>query len=116
VLNDLTEGMGVYTARVGGEEFAMLWFENDIPHIEMVVSHITGRISALNIPHEKSKVCNHVTISIGVYVEPLGSSSDAQALYDLADKALYAAKGGGRNCAIINGKDLQEYKITPAAS
>jgi diguanylate cyclase (GGDEF)-like protein len=113
VLNDLTESMGVYTARVGGEEFAMLWFENDVSSIEAVVFHISGKISALNIPHEKSKVCTHITLSIGIYMERCGSSTNVHALYDLADKALYTAKESGRNCAIVSGRDIKEYKIIP---
>jgi diguanylate cyclase (GGDEF)-like protein len=116
VLNDLMESMGVYAARVGGEEFALLWFENDITHIETVVSHITGKIRSLEILHEKSNVSTHITISMGIYVEPCGTSTNTMALYDLADKALYAAKGGGRNCAIVNGSNIKEYRIDPNKS
>jgi hypothetical protein len=32
----------------------------------------------------------------------------------MADKALYAAKEGGRNCAVVTGASIEEYKITPA--
>jgi diguanylate cyclase (GGDEF)-like protein len=113
VLNDLMESMGVYAARVGGEEFALLWFENEITHIDTVVSHFTDKIRSLNIVHEKSRVNAHITLSMGVYVEPCGSSTDPMTLYDLADKALYAAKGSGRNCTIVKGSDINEYKITP---
>jgi diguanylate cyclase (GGDEF)-like protein len=113
VLNTLMESMGVYAARVGGEEFSLLWFESDISHIDTVVSHIIGIIGGLAIPHEKSKVSDHVTISIGIHVEPCGSSSTTQTLYDFADKALYTAKESGRNCAIVSGNDIKEYKILP---
>jgi len=63
------------------------------------------------MPHIKSKVSDHVTVSIGVYVEQLGESSDVQTLYNLADKALYNAKEGGRNCAFITGRKIEQYKI-----
>jgi diguanylate cyclase (GGDEF)-like protein len=115
VLNDLMESQSVYAARVGGEEFALLWFENDVTHIDTVITFITDKVSDLNIPHEKSKVCTHVTLSIGIYVERCGSSTDAEALYDLADRALYIAKEGGRNCAVVNGGNIKEYKITPVS-
>jgi diguanylate cyclase (GGDEF)-like protein len=115
VLNDLMESLSVYAARVGGEEFALLWFENDITHIDTIINHITDKISDLNIPHEKSKVCTHVTLSIGIYVEPCGSSTDAEALYNLADRSLYTAKEGGRNCAVVNGGNIKEYKIVPVS-
>jgi diguanylate cyclase (GGDEF)-like protein len=115
VLNDLMESQGVYAARVGGEEFALLWFENDITHIDSVIHYITDKISDLNIPHAKSKVCTHITLSIGIYVERCGSSIEAEALYDLADRALYVAKEGGRNCAVINGGNIKEYKVQPTS-
>jgi len=114
VLNGLKESIGVYAARVGGEEFALLWFEQDTAHVGFVVNHITNLINGLKIPHEKSKVAPYVTLSIGVYVERCGASHDVKALYDFADKALYTAKGSGRNCAVVSGDDIKEYKITPA--
>jgi diguanylate cyclase (GGDEF)-like protein len=105
--------MGLYSARVGGEEFALLWFENDLAHINTVVARLNALVRELKIPHEKSRLEPYVTISTGVYVEPCGASYDMRALYDLADKALYFAKSSGRNCAIISGRDFVQYKITP---
>ena len=111
-LNSLSS-LGVYAARVGGEEFALLWFEKDVTHVDNVVTHWKKTIRDLKIPHEKSKVSEYVTMSIGVYVIKCGSTHDAKVLYDLADKALYTAKSSGRNCAIILGDGIKEYKITP---
>jgi diguanylate cyclase (GGDEF)-like protein len=105
--------LGVYAARVGGEEFALLWFEKDVSHVEKIINHWTESIRALKILHEKSKVSEYVTMSIGVYVVRCGSSHDTQVLYDLADKALYTAKGSGRNCTVVTGNEIKEYKITP---
>jgi len=113
VLNSLKESLGVYAARVGGEEFALLWFERDTAHINTVVSYLDELIYELKIPHEKSKASPYVTLSIGIYVERCGSSNDTQALYNLADKALYTAKGSGRNCAVVNGSEIKQYKIDP---
>jgi len=113
VLGGLMDSLGVYAARVGGEEFALLWFEQDASHADQIVSHVSSSVIGLKIPHEKSKVAEFVTISIGVYIERCGSPTDAQTLYDMADKALYSAKGKGRNCAIISGESFKEYKITP---
>jgi diguanylate cyclase (GGDEF)-like protein len=109
----LKDIMGVYAARVGGEEFAILWFEKDASHVDEVVKCMSGLIRDIKMPHAKSKVNDYVTMSMGVYVEKVGEPSDVQTLYDLADKALYAAKGGGRNCAVIHGRGVEEYKITP---
>jgi len=111
----LNEKMGVYSARVGGEEFAMLWFEKDVSHADKVISNMSNLIRDMKIPHDKSKVSEFVTMSLGVYIEKCGMSGDVQALYDLADKALYIAKESGRNCAIISGRGIDQYKITPAS-
>jgi diguanylate cyclase (GGDEF)-like protein len=113
VFNSLKDNLGVYAARVGGEEFALLWFEKDATSVDTVVSEIMKLMGEMKMPHEKSKVWPYVTLSIGIYVERCGSPNDMQTLYDSADKALYAAKTGGRNCAIINGAELKQYKITP---
>jgi len=110
-LNSLKDELSIYAARVGGEEFALLWFEKEASHVDKVVKHWIKTIKDLKIPHEKSKVNEYVTMSIGLYIIPCGSSNDLKALYDLADKALYTAKGSGRNCAIVTGKDIEQYKI-----
>lgn len=104
--------LGVYAARVGGEEFALLWFEKDCSHVNKIITHWTNAIRDLKILHEKSKVSEYVTMSIGVYVVKCGTHHDTQVLYDHADKALYTAKSSGRNCAIVLGDEIKEYKIT----
>jgi len=115
VLNSLMESHGVYAARVGGEEFALLWFEKEASHAADVVSYLSNSINNLKIPHEKSKVAQHVTLSIGIYIEKCGAPTNTSILYDLADKALYVAKTSGRNCGVISGSEIKEYKITPSA-
>jgi diguanylate cyclase (GGDEF)-like protein len=101
-LKDLQSSMGIYAARVGGEEFAMLWFAEDSTNAESVTVLVSRKMRELNIPHEKSTAAPYVTVSIGVHIVKCGSSNDTHALYDLADKALYAAKNKGRNCAVIS--------------
>jgi diguanylate cyclase (GGDEF)-like protein len=105
VLNSLNDSMGVYAARVGGEEFAMIWYEKDAMLIDGTVSQIQQLINELNIPHEKSKVSSHITVSIGIHTIRCGTSNDVNSLYDNADRALYEAKRNGRNRAIIFERD-----------
>ena len=116
MLNTLRDNMGIYPARVGGEEFAILWFENDLSNVNTIVARLNASIRELKISHEKSRRAPYVTISTGVYVERCGSSSDMHTLYEMADKALYYAKRSGRNCTIINGREFNQYKITPVFS
>ncbi|MDR0287496.1 MAG: GGDEF domain-containing protein [Clostridiales bacterium] len=102
MLKDLQNSVGVYAARVGGEEFAMLWFAEDSEDVDSITTLISRKMRELNIPHEKSTVAPYVTVSIGVHIIRCGASTDMDALYDLADKALYAAKNNGRNCAVVS--------------
>jgi len=105
VLKDLQNKMDIYAARIGGEEFALVWFQKDPSNVYSVTSIIKEKICRLNIPHEKSEAAPYVTASIGVYVVRCGSSYDVDTLYDLADKALYTAKKRGRNRIVINFPD-----------
>ncbi|MCL1911581.1 MAG: GGDEF domain-containing protein, partial [Leptospirales bacterium] len=89
--------------RVGGEEFALIWHENDTSHISTTISQIQRMIKELNIPHEKSEVAAHITVSVGIHTVRSGASDDMHILYDSADKALYAAKRSGRNRVVVYG-------------
>lgn len=81
-------------ARVGGEEFAII-----LPN--------TDREGALTLAHrcrtavEQSDWARRgITISIGVALYDVDSES-TEALMEQADRALYAAKDLGRNCAVV---------------
>jgi len=100
-LNDLHSD-NIYAARIGGEEFALLWFEKEFAHVDNVASLVRNSINNLRIPHEKSEVAEYVSISIGIHVVKCDISNDMQDIYDAADKALYAAKKNGRNRAVIS--------------
>jgi diguanylate cyclase (GGDEF)-like protein len=102
-LKSLNESAGIYSARVGGEEFALLWFEEEAANAGNVASRVIQMIRDLNIPHEKSAAAPCVTVSIGLHVTPCGASHEIHSLYDMADKALYAAKNGGRDRVVVSG-------------
>jgi len=98
----------VYVARIGGEEFALLWFEekNDA---QSTVTQLQKRIKNLEIPHAKSAVCEHVSLSIGVcIVQCKNEIKTRDDIYSLADKALYKAKKDGRNRAVIFDSDRKQ--------
>jgi diguanylate cyclase (GGDEF)-like protein len=91
----------VFAARVGGEEFIVLWAENRISEAERVALKLWQKIVDLRIPHEKSAVSPYVTASLGMYVLRGGSNDSVDDLYNNADTALYEAKNRGRNCIMI---------------
>jgi len=101
-LKDLQSKMNIYAARIGGEEFAMIWFEREIANAENVASLISEMIRRLKIQHESSPAAPYVSVSIGAYVVQCGVSNDIDRLYKMADEALYIAKKDGRNRAVIN--------------
>jgi len=107
-LKNLQDKMNIYAARIGGEEFALIWFERETSNAENVASLVSEMIRRLNIPHESSPIAPYVSVSIGVHVVRCSASNDIDRLYNMADEALYLAKKDGRNRTIINS----DYKQT----
>ena len=95
------ENPGMYAARIGGEEFALLWFEEDKDNAKKVAEEIHRRIYELRITHEMSDIAPYVTFSVGIDISRSGSYGNTRAAYTAADSALYNAKENGRNNAVI---------------
>jgi diguanylate cyclase (GGDEF)-like protein len=108
---DLQSKLNIYAARIGGEEFALIWFERETANVQNVASLISETVRQLNIPHEKPSAAPYVTVSIGIYVVRCGASNDVNNMYNLADKALYLAKKDGRNRAVISLSDHQRIEF-----
>jgi len=101
VLKFIEDEFGIFTARVGGEEFIAMWTENRMIEAERVVLRIRQEIIKLQIPHAASKVAPYLTASFGLYVMRGGSKDSASELYAAADHALYKAKESGRDKIVI---------------
>ena len=82
-------------ARIGGEEFAVLLENTDETKAAEVAERLRKSIDESPLPLERGNAT--MTISAGVATFRPGSSDDLDTLLVLADKALYAAKAGGRN-------------------
>ncbi len=92
-------------ARYGGEEFVVILPNTGEQGAMEVAEEVRLSVKNLQIDHEKSKVCDHVTLSLGVATLLPGNENSAEELVAMADGALYEAKENGRNqCA---GKSLQ---------
>ncbi|MDR2541978.1 MAG: GGDEF domain-containing protein [Treponema sp.] len=116
MLNQLKDDLGIYVSRIGGEEFAVLWFEKESSPVDKVINQWIDAVRDLKMPHKKSSVSNFVTMSIGVYRTRCCFANDTTVFYDLADEALYVAKNNGRNRAVISGENIEQYTITPKNS
>lgn len=86
-----------FIARYGGEEFVVLLPETSAQGAYAVATNIYRAIDRQMIPHEKSLVSNHVTISLGITVFNGNPKTSQDSVIHTADKALYRAKQLGRN-------------------
>ncbi len=84
-------------ARYGGEEFALLLPNTNTQEASFLAENCRENIARLNIPYEKSTICDVVTISAGVASIVPHKGMQSTALIEAADKALYLAKANGRN-------------------
>lgn len=92
-------------ARYGGEEFALVLPETPVGGAPHVGERCRAAIEKLAIPHEKSPVASHVTMSVGVATMTPSRHTGPQTLIERADKALYKAKQSGRNRVCVYGRD-----------
>jgi diguanylate cyclase (GGDEF)-like protein len=83
--------------RWGGEEFLIILPGVDTDDARAVAERIVHAVSAARLPSAAPRAGGVVTVSAGVAVLPPEASGSANALLDLADSGLYAAKQGGRN-------------------
>jgi diguanylate cyclase (GGDEF)-like protein len=79
--------------RYGGEEFLALLPEQPIEAARLAAERLRAAVEALGLPHPAGGV---VTVSAGVAALSDGNCKPDE-LFELADKALYRAKAGGRN-------------------
>lgn len=95
-------------ARIGGEEFVVLLPETDQVGATHVAQRIVEGVAAMGIAHPASSVAAVTTVSVGVasvHRIPVAERGTQEGQIQLtatdlvreADKALYAAKGSGRN-------------------
>ncbi|MEJ7807913.1 MAG: diguanylate cyclase [Telluria sp.] len=84
-------------ARHGGEEFVVIFGETDAVAALLLAESIRASVQALGLAHPRSSTSACVTVSVGVATVVPGRDAQLSSFFVLADLAMYAAKGGGRN-------------------
>ena len=93
-------------ARYGGEEFAIILPETPLTGALIVAESCRRHLEQLAIENPRADTeFSTVTMSIGVASVVPSASSDFEELIRQADRALYAAKRGGRN-RVVNAADM----------
>jgi len=98
VSNTLKEAMcrpNDIVARYGGEEFAVILPNTNAENAALVGGRIVNALKKLAYPHEYSSATDYVTVSGGI--SEVANHKTPEDMIKSADKALYRAKGTGRN-------------------
>lgn len=83
-------------ARYGGEEFVCLLINASSEEAIQVAERIRKRLSGAPLDFQGNLI--RITASFGVVGTDMVGKTDLEGLLKMADKALYDAKGRGRNC------------------
>lgn len=102
VLQHAARRPGDLAARYGGEEFVIILPGTDVAGAREVAERILQDVDALALPHAGSQAGANVTVSIGMAARVPQPGEAPQALLDAADKAVYAAKRGGRHRIVLH--------------
>jgi diguanylate cyclase len=90
-------------ARFGGEEFIIMLPDTQLAQARAVAENIRVLLASREWKHKESgRAMGRITISLGI--SQYRPQESDKALIDRADKALYAAKQGGRNRVITEKK------------
>ncbi len=95
--------------RMGGEEFGLILPATDAPGAQRLVDDIRRAVEGLSLRGRDGQAIQ-LTVSAGIAVAASDSGLSADQLCARADRALYRAKDGGRNCVQL----WQDPGLTPA--
>ncbi|MGM0640685.1 MAG: ligand-binding sensor domain-containing diguanylate cyclase [Thermotogota bacterium] len=83
--------------RYSGEKFAAVLPDTDEPGAKVVAYNMKNAVDKLNIPHIKSKVSDHITVSIGTSTRTPSDQMDIETFISETESSLIDAKNKGRD-------------------
>jgi diguanylate cyclase (GGDEF)-like protein len=86
-----------FAGRLGGEEFAVLAPETDLPGAALLAERLRAEVASQTVMFQGEPI--KVTVSIGVTPVLTDAGGIGRALHD-ADLLMYRAKQSGRNCVV----------------
>jgi diguanylate cyclase (GGDEF)-like protein len=109
-----------FVARYGGEEFAVVLYNARRDYLEEVVQRIRQSLDELALKHPASPIARFVTVSIGAACVIPEADRSHFGFVQLADEALYEAKGAGRNSVVVKDREYHDlntgaFRNGPAA-
>lgn len=97
--------VGDFVARYGGEEFAVILPDTSAVGAMRVADNLRAAVRERALKHDRSER-KVVTISVGVAISGPTARHDPTSMILQADKALYAAKAGGRDATRLAEPDV----------
>ena len=97
---------GVYAARFGGEEFALVCANMDCDEATRLVDALREKVSRAPILHAGQRL---PSLSFSAGIAKADAAADLRALIACADKALYAAKAAGRHQTEIFDETVMQH-------
>ena len=102
LMKDTFRRAGDIVARYGGEEFIIIMSDTDKKDAKSAMTQFQKELEKLKIPHQTSSINDHVTVSAGLVSCTPSNETSIEEFIRKADKALYQAKGNGRNQYVIH--------------
>ncbi|OUS26866.1 hypothetical protein A9Q99_16765 [Gammaproteobacteria bacterium 45_16_T64] len=105
-----------FAGRYGGEEFILVWFDTKPEEMDRLSTLISSQIEALNIPHEKSKVAEYITLSGGMVTGIPSEALTSNVYIQKADDLLYESKNRGRSRILCYTFPAELSELTQASN
>lgn len=101
VMQRATSRAGEVVARYGGEEFLIILPGASAASAMRTAARLRQMIEREALPHSHSPVSECITVSQGVVTARPDEETEPADLIKLADRALYSAKGAGRDTIVV---------------